>query len=428
MTYQLLYLVTSLFGTYVIQRYMAIIFNRDGVNKRREFLSYLAYFAVSSFVYLFFDVPILIIACNLLGFFCLTFNYKGTFRQRLLAVLFVYTILLAIETFVVLISGYVGFSLFTQSMYQSLWAPFVINILSFTVALVISNTKNVKKGIVLPNLYWVSIVVIPLVILYNILCLLYADNLVAPVMATSIILLLLVTIISFRLYDIIIASYEQQIEKRLLEQQNKYFDNQFTLMKTSVESTKAMRHDLTNHLSALESIISRGQNEEALKYLEQISSVSRWDKNYAQSGNITIDSILNFKLNEARAHDIPCDINLEIPEELPIQAFDMVTILGNLLDNAIQAADACSEDTRFIDIKIKYSKGVLLLQIKNSYEHEIQMKAKDNLPQSTKEEKSIHGYGLSNVKETLKKYDGELEIYFDDHVFTAVAMSFLTPS
>ncbi|MDD3752054.1 MAG: ATP-binding protein, partial [Tissierellia bacterium] len=101
-SYTAVYLITNVFATYTLYRYMCIFFDRKDVDKRQEFMSYSLYFCIISLLYLSFNNPAVNIASNLIMFFMLTYNYQSTTKIRLIAVVSTYMILMIIEVLVML--------------------------------------------------------------------------------------------------------------------------------------------------------------------------------------------------------------------------------------------------------------------------------------------------------------------------------------
>ncbi len=135
-----------------------------------------------------------------------------------------------------------------------------------------------------------------------------------------------------------------------------------------------------------------------------------------------MDSVLNFKLQQAIDKNIEIKLKMAIPNEIEIKSFDIAIILGNLIDNAIDAVCKLSEG-RYIDIKIKYNSGRILIEISNPYNGEI-TKEKGNFV-TTHKDKSNHGIGISNVKGVVKKYKGDMNIIFDNEKFSVYILMYV---
>ena len=221
-------------------------------------------------------------------------------------------------------------------------------------------------------------------------------------------------------FDLIFLDIE--MDKILLGQQNKYYQKQFELMESSLKTTKAMRHDLRNHLSVIYALIDKGERDAALKHLAKMTDVYDDKKQYACSENIDIDSILNFKIQEAERQNIKVALDLSVPAKMSIASFDLAIILGNLLDNAIEAV-AELEKERQIKTNINYDKGRLIILVENPYQGE---RVKDgNRYLSTNKELSQHGLGLENVKSVLQKYDGSMDINQRSNIFSVSLLLFV---
>ena len=182
-----------------------------------------------------------------------------------------------------------------------------------------------------------------------------------------------------------------------------------------------MRHDLKNKLSPLYGLAQAGQSEELLKQLLELTSFYGVNQEYVNSGNNTIDSIINFKLNSSKNLNISVSTDILIPENLSLPTFDVAVILGNLLDNAIEAV--ANIDDRWIDIKLRYTKGRLIIEINNSYNGKLK-KVGSNFV-SCKSDKENHGFGLKSIQAALKNYDGAMQISHDSKKFTVKALLYL---
>lgn len=221
--YEWIYIITGIFGLYILYRFMAVFFDKRRTSARVEFLSYLAYFLIVNSIYLFINIPIVTMSANLTAFFLLSYNYESTIKKRILSALLIYIILVIVELIVALLSGYFNFSLFTVNDYSSVSGVIFCNILSYFVVLLFNNFKNIKKGESIPTLYWVCIFAIPSGSLYITIMLFQAQGLTVIQVLTALILVFLVNIVSFHLYDVICQYF---IGKEARFKENKFYDRQ----------------------------------------------------------------------------------------------------------------------------------------------------------------------------------------------------------
>lgn len=205
--YEWVYIATAIFGTYVLYRFMAVFFDTRRTSIKFEFLSYLAYFFIVNGIYLFINIPIITMTANLAAYLLLSLNYESTMKKRILSAFLIYIILMTIEMTVVLMSGYLYTSLFTVNNFSSAFGVVVCNLLSYFVVLILNNFKNIKKGKSIPISYWLCILIIPFGSLLTILILFNAQGLAGSRILIALILLFIINIVSFHLYDVICSFF-----------------------------------------------------------------------------------------------------------------------------------------------------------------------------------------------------------------------------
>ena len=421
-TYDLVYSIMNIFGTYIVYRFMNVFFDRTTTNKRIELITYISYFFVITITYLYINIPVVMMVCNIIAFIGLSFNYEASIKKRLLSVVLIYLILMCIEMIVVLVSGYFDFPILTKNAYSSSLGIINIKILSYIVVLIINNYKNIRRGEIVPTSYWFCIFLMPIASLYIILIIFQAKGLRVVQVIMCIVFLLLINFATFQLYDVIIAALSDKMEKKLLTQQNRYYDKQFQLMKTSVKTMGTIKHDLRNHLLVLQSLANNHEKDKLTEHIATMISVCEEQKDYAHSGNILFDSILNFKLQEAEQKGITINFDLNVPEEINIASFDMAIILGNLVDNAIQAVEELKEN-KIVVIKIRYDKGRLFMKIENPFNG--RLKKDSGKIVTSKQDSENHGIGLESIRLAIQKYDGTLDINCNNNVFSASLLMFI---
>lgn len=109
------------------------------------------------------------------------------------------------------------------------------------------------------------------------------------------------------------------------------------------------------------------------------------------------------------------DTKMQIPENMDINSFDLVVVIGNLLDNAIEALS--KQEKGNFEVEISYRQGILLINAKNTFKGEI-IKRGETLISTKESAKEAHGIGLSNVRRVIDKYDGEMMINTDNQFFS----------
>ncbi len=419
--YHLTYIVSNIFDTFIIYKFMGIFFDRVSINKKIEILSYIGYLVILTLVTSLMNIAIVLIMFNILAFTALTYNYKASFKRRLLSAILMYVSGVFIETIGVLLSGCFIFSVFAQNPYIPLKAMIIIKTVSYILIFIVDNFFTVRKKIDIPATYWICICLIPFSLLFCFIILLQA-NLNLLMVITFLILLLIINFSVLNLYNVITAAYDDRTTQLLLSQQNKYYNNQFELMKTSLKAKNAEKHDLKNHLSVIETLVQKNEKERVSEHIAMMMDICVSSNEYAHSGNTVIDSILNYKLLEAEQQGIIVNLELTVPEYLNVSSYDMTVILGNILDNAINATKKL-EVNRKIDLKIKYDKCRLLIKLNNLFDGQVICENGKLL--TSNKDKDNHGIGLSNVQSVLKKYNGRMKIEHSGNSFLVVLLMFV---
>lgn len=177
---------------------------------------------------------------------------------------------------------------------------------------------------------------------------------------------------------------------------------------------RKIRHDIKNHMLVLISLINERKNEEAIKYIEGMSVLIEKTKPRFDSGNYIADAIINSKYILAESNNINLKLSGFIVSE-EIENIDMVILLSNLLDNAI---DGCKEieGNKEINIYSVISKGVWTLTVENPIDKKVEINNAGRVD-TTKEDKKLHGYGLINIEGVAKKYGGMMKIKIEDGKF-----------
>lgn len=408
---QIIYLFANAFRVFALNLYMELFFSKKNlwcsVWIKRGIL--IAYYLINSSVYLLVHNSMVTILSNAFLFFVLTIPYKSSVWRRTFAVC---------STFVlgVVCEGIVGRTAigFLDDIESILVITYIIsNFLLYLVVLLLKRMLQEKEEILFPGIHWAILIVIPLISsIADVVLILGGYK--QWVNVTVILCLFIVNIAFFYLYAQMVDKCEVEVQNQALQQQNRAYFQQISVIQKSEERIARLRHDYKNHMIAIKDLIGNDRTPELLKYFETMEEIVQDKKQYVKSGNTTLDGLINYKLNFMKELGANIEVDVNVPEKLNIETFDGVVIVGNLMDNAIRALQDQS-DGSFV-MELKYDRGMLFLHIRNSYIGKIKRNGTTFL--STKEEpNSLHGIGLSNVKMTVEKYNGNLEIKTENNFF-----------
>jgi sensor histidine kinase regulating citrate/malate metabolism len=210
----------------------------------------------------------------------------------------------------------------------------------------------------------------------------------------------IINLFTFYLHDSFIAVYEDKLRSMLHAQEKEYYFAQCQVMQESVDRIKSIRHDIKLHLAALKGYTV--DNKAATNYLNQLLGDIEESEIYSDTGNIAFDSIINFKLKNVKGN-IKLDTKIFIPPKLNMEVVDVVTILGNLLDNVLNAVAKVEE--KIIKMDIAFDKGCLFIKIDNTFNGEVNYSEE-------------HSHGLKNIRKSVEKYNGHMDITHEENIFS----------
>lgn len=194
------------------------------------------------------------------------------------------------------------------------------------------------------------------------------------------------------------------------EDNNSYYQN----IEERYMRSRELWHDMRNHLAVLNGYISSGDYEGMRKYTAEFCDELERIIIPFRTGNMVADTILGDKIYLAHKHMIQTDIDIAPLKSLSMSGADLCTVLGNLLDNAIEACLCVDEKDRYIKIKFRWNDDTCFLSVENSC-------IQSETDHSTKLNKEFHGIGLRSVERVVHKYGGSFIIIPHNNIFKAVA-------
>ena len=175
---------------------------------------------------------------------------------------------------------------------------------------------------------------------------------------------------------------------------------------------------MKHHLNELTLLANKYDVAEIREYIDQMRAFVENPDELIASGNMEIDSVLNYMLQKAEKNLKTVDVKVMLPEKVQ-HSFDVNVLLGNLLENAIEAAGGTEK--QYLGVNITLKKGVLKVKIENSFEGSciMQEESRGNgtVFKTTKFLKDQHGIGLKNVRKIVEKYNGTMDVTTKDDIF-----------
>ncbi len=192
-------------------------------------------------------------------------------------------------------------------------------------------------------------------------------------------------------------------EQKMLEYHAKVMAKQVEEVNDIYMTMRGWRHDYHNHLQKLMAHIVSGQMEEAKQYLIQLEGSLDQIKVKYDTGNVSLDAILNSKLSLAEKENIKINCKAKIRENLSVSDIDLCILMGNLIDNAVESCrNMTPEQKRFLRIYMCIRKEQLYLSVTNSTSEVIRKLDAEYISQK----RGDHGHGLRRIDLVVEKYQG----------------------
>lgn len=230
---------------------------------------------------------------------------------------------------------------------------------------------------------------------------------------------LFLNIVFIFLFDELFDTMNLDTENKLLNKQIQYYSLQWEGIEKKWQEAKSINHDLKHRLLNIKSKIEseKAGNENSNSAVDEINRIiGNVDKETTLvfSGIPIIDAILNYEYSIAKSYNIDLDIKIFISGKIKIEDSALAIILGNSIDNAIEA---CLQSTKFpksISIIIRDFQKNLYISIANHYEGQI--KIQEGLPNTTKD-KANHGMGLKSIEKIVSMNNGSMKIDYENFEF-----------
>ena len=230
-------------------------------------------------------------------------------------------------------------------------------------------------------------------------------------------LMLIALIMTLLIFSLWMQKASMEREKNVYLSREKLLRTDYKILRQEYEKNRKVSHDHKYEISYLYDCLTKKENEKALSYLEERKEKEQ-QKRKAEvwTGCGPIDFLINMERERAHEKNIRFQISIDTTG-IPIEEYDFFAVMGNLLDNALEAAEKCEEGNRYVNLEMKTMNRMFMVIIKNGYAVEPIQKRGRFL--SSKGEDEEHGWGIENVREIVEKKGGYLKLEYGSQVFTA---------
>ena len=401
--------IINILRVVLVKQAVEIFLTRKDLDKKIFTFVYGIYYVVTSATYCIGGVSLVYEICNFIGILGITYCYDDTWKKRLWTGLTIFCIDLSCLLAAI-------FSFDGNPTRVNLYLKMAVSVLLFLISVTAINRISIPddfRKTIFDKRQTLLLFVTPVTSIIVLFSVFYA-RLENDKVAVAVCICMLISNLSiFYLYQGMIKSYIHMWERDIYKQQTALYQNQLEIIMESQNRIRSLRHDMKNHILALQAVVKNGSKEEVQEYLQGMQEFMVNPAEYVMTGNENIDSLLNYKIGKAKEMLYAVETKINIPEKLNLNSFDLSVVLGNLLDNALEAAVQTEE--KRMEIEMSAEKGVMFLHIRNSYNGK--SLGNNGILQTTKADRQNHGMGMKNVQTIVEKYHGDMDVACDHGYF-----------
>ena len=355
------------------------------------------------------------------------FLYEISFIKTLILVFFIESIITITDYIVIMILAKNYGDITTLGGASSLIGRLILilsRLILFAILIVISRISSKKRNNVtadMSNKEWIQFLIFPIfticavMLMVNSVMKSYHSDIV-PVYYIIAIGLIVLNLVVFHLISEILEHSRKMKEAQILRQQSIGQVELYNSMRENYNIQRQRTHEYKNQIVCMDMLMKKKDYSKLEDYIGNISDGLDAQLDMVDTNNDVVNAILNAKYYEAIKNDVLFVLKINDLSDIKVSDEDIVTILSNLLDNAIEAAKQCNVGKRTVKIKLLSEDDVLTIAVSNTYKTE-PMLTEDGYIRTTKNNKEEHGWGIRNIVATLEKYDAEYIIDYKNGEF-----------
>ncbi len=406
------YLFFNACRVFALVRLLSSILQEKRVAAAQFWLIPICYFIVNSTLFLLFENAMVNLGLMFVFFICLCECFAATLQRKILAIVCAVSLSMIYETalFAVFIKV-IG----TQNM--SAFVQVALVLLIWLTANIAEKTNQSSSDEKLGRLYWMLIICMPVGSI-AILALLYTVALDSWQCALISVILLVFNICIIYVYNLAVQSMERERQSETLRFMNQAYHMQLETIQNANHKASALRHDMKNHILAIQTLQQAGQVNALEDYLKRFQSELEVDRQWVNTQNLAFDSFVNYKLFQIQKLGTTIHCTVRVEDVSQFDVFDLSAVLGNIFDNAYEALQ--STICKRLDFEMKTEKSILYIVLTNTTDREIVQQ--NNIVATSKSNQKEHGFGLQNIQKIVEKYQGVFKLSQDANQVTVRLM------
>lgn len=424
----ILIIICAIFDLFILITYIkaALPFKKENIS---SFFYCISYITAEGILFIFTLIlageysPIrglLTIFLGIITTYIITLFYIATMKYRLLiAVLFQVVLALSEITGAYLVIPFVNLTYPDKSIPLDEIVLMASKFIAFLTVIALKIWWNRKDHNRILS-YNLLILTTPLISLFLLLLIPYpsTDNQTKNILTIIVFgCLFLINLVNYYLLDNVLQVMKLREQENQLIHQIDFQTNKYQQISSAYRNTRCIMHDVKKHYLYIQNCIDNGKYNKVMNYLSEV--IQHLEQNYAciNTGNLVIDAFINNYSEMAKQENIVFHTNIQIiAKQVPTNDYDLCVILGNLLDNSINACRTISmQNDKLIEVEIYTSKVEFVIHIKNSIDPKTTKKGNFSA-----EENLYHGYGIANIQKLVEKYKGIYSYFHELQFYEAI--------
>lgn len=408
---------------FTLYMYLSGIFLRNNLSRLYGVLAYFAFGLVLGAASIFVPNMVLLAVITFMGVLCLArFLYTSHILSAFFASLLYLLVVIAIDTTVPALYSW-AFKAELAAIHtfgvERVFATIIVKLVALlavrVISIIMEKHRDSLQRRMLQSIPLIVCQFILIAVIANIFISSYVENgTLTQRVFIEIVGLFLVDIIILWYYKLLISIHELRSQNEITAMQLENQIKHYGLVKAHQETINAIEHDMKKHIMVVEGMAKAGHEVEVSDYLDCFTDTINENIGLVYTPHPMVSSILSYCRQRAQKACIDLKLEVSVPSQININQIDLTVIMGNTIDNALEALDKMDPDQRRLHISLKQSDYYLYYEIMNTYDVAASKRHK--------KDKAIHGYGLRNVSNCVDKYEGSINIRENSSEYSVTIM------
>lgn len=425
---QLIEIIINFFETFLIIYFSSQVLTRKYNNKYLSLLIIILLGSIVSMLNYYFKIKDSVMAyvfLYLLVYIVFIIIYTNKNIKKLLVLLEIFVVLFIAEMIVVVILALitdVKFNMLSEINYYRLAGMILSKTLAYFILKIYLNKEQKQRKLIIKNNYLFGTTTLLLMNIFGFMVIVWlygnievTNNSVRIYLTLLTMVLCVILIISFSLFNKIAVDTEKEAEQKRLIELYKLERKYSMRINETLEDLRILKHDLKNHISCIWGLLETNQILKLKDYLTKLMKQINDEELIIIEGNNFISEFLNCKFDRAKIKSITVNNIIDVKENINIDQTDICQILGNIIDNAIEANEKENKIERYINFKLYIKSNHLVIELYNPVTS--QTIKENGRFLTTKKDKINHGLGLKSVRNIVDRYNGFLYADKDNNQF-----------